>query len=83
MADDDGVAVARAGTGLLSQKILSTEVVQEPVTEKIVKGTKKVTSSTSYITGSGQFIWPVPGYRDCSRWYGGSHKGVSWPCLTV
>ena len=33
----------------LSQKILSTEVVQEPVTEKIVKGTKKVTSSTSYI----------------------------------
>ena len=41
----------------LSQKILSTEVVQEPVTEKIVKGTKKVTSSTSYITGSGQFIW--------------------------
>ena len=60
----------------LSQKILSTEVVQEPVTEKIVKGTKKVTSSTSYITGSGQFIWPVPGYRNCSRWYGGSHKGV-------
>ena len=36
----------------------------------------KVTSSTSYITGSGQFIWPVPGYRNCSRWYGGSHKGV-------
>lgn len=60
----------------LSQKILSTEVVQEPVTEKIVKGTKKVTNSTTYITGSGQFIWPVPGYRDCSRWYGGSHKGV-------
>ena len=60
----------------LSQKILSTEVVQEPVTEKIVKGTKKVTSSTSYITGSGQFIWPVPGYRYCSRWYGGNHKGV-------
>ena len=60
----------------LSQKILSTEVVQEPVTEKIVKGTKKVTNSTSYITGSGQFIWPVPGYRNCSRWYGGSHKGV-------
>ena len=60
----------------LSQKILSTEVVQEPVTEKIVKGTKKVTNSTTYITGSGQFIWPVPGYRYCSRWYGGNHKGV-------
>ena len=60
----------------LSQQILSTEVLKEPVTEKIVVGTKKVTTSTSYITGSGQFIWPVPGYRNCSRWYGGSHKGV-------
>ena len=47
----------------LSQQILSTEVIKEPVTEKIVVGTKKVTTSTSYITGSGQFIWPVPGYR--------------------
>ena len=60
----------------LSQQILSTEVIKEPVTEKIVVGTKKVTTSASYITGSGQFIWPVPGYRNCSRWYGGSHKGV-------
>ena len=60
----------------LSQKILSTEVIKEPVTEKIVVGTKKVTNSTTYITGSGQFIWPVPGYRYCSRWYGGNHKGV-------
>ena len=59
----------------LSQQILSTEVIKEPVTEKIVVGTKKQ-AKTSYITGSGQFIWPVPGYRNCSRWYGGSHKGV-------
>ena len=60
----------------LSQQILETTVIKEPVTEQIVVGTKKVTSSTSYITGSGQFIWPVPGYRCCSRWYGGNHKGV-------
>ena len=60
----------------LSQQILETTVIKEPVTEQIVVGTKKVTSSTSYITGSGQFIWPVPGYRYCSRWYGGNHKGV-------
>ena len=61
----------------LSQQILSTEVIKEPVTEKIVVGTKKQ-AKTSYITGSGQFIWPVPGYRNCSRWYGGSrhrHQG--------
>ena len=60
----------------LSQQILSTEVTKEPVTEKITVGTKKVTSGASYITGSGQFIWPVPGYRYCSRWYGSGHKGV-------
>ena len=60
----------------LSQQILNTEVLKEAVTEKIVVGTKKVTNSTTFITGSGQFIWPVPGYRYCSRWYGGSHKGV-------
>ena len=61
----------------LSQQILSTEITKEPVTEKITEGTKKVVSSgTSFITGSGQFIWPVPGYRYCSRWYGSGHKGV-------
>ena len=59
----------------LSQQILSTEVIKEPVTEKIVVGTKKQ-AKTSYITGSGQFIWPVPNYRYCSRWYGSGHKGV-------
>ena len=59
----------------LSQQILETTVIKEPVTEQIVVGTKKQ-AKTSYITGSGQFIWPVPGYRNCSRWYGGSHKGV-------
>ena len=63
---------------LLEQTILSTETVKEPVTKKVVVGTKKTvtTSGTKYITGSGQFIWPVPNYRYCSRWYGGKHKGV-------
>lgn len=61
---------------LVEQTVLSTETVKEPVTKKVVVGTKKATSSTRYITGSGQFIWPVPNYRYCSRWYGGKHKGV-------
>lgn len=61
---------------LLEQIILNTEVIKEPVTEKVTVGTKKVTVQTAYITGSGQFIWPVPGYKYCSRWFGGSHKGV-------
>ena len=61
---------------LLEQTILSTETIKEPVNKKVVVGTKKVTNKTTYITGSGQFIWPVPGYRYCSRWYGSGHKGV-------
>ena len=56
---------------LVDQSVLSTEVIKEPVNKKVVEGTKKVTSSTKYITGSGRFIWPVPNYRYCSRWYGG------------
>lgn len=55
----------------LSQQIIGTEVVKEPVNQKIQIGTK-----ISYISGSGQFIWPVPNYRRVSRWYGGSHRGV-------
>lgn len=55
----------------LSQQIIKTEVVQEPVNQKILIGTKN-----AYISGTGQFIWPVPNYRYCSRWYGGSHRGV-------
>ena len=38
---------------LVDQSVLSTEVIKEPVNKKVVEGTKKVTSSTKYITGSG------------------------------
>ena len=61
---------------LLEQTVLSTQTIKEAVPKKVVVGTKKVTNSTQYITGSGQFIWPVPNYRYCSRWYGSGHKGV-------
>ncbi len=63
---------------LLEQTILSTETIREPVNKKVVVGTKKVTKygAAAYIGGSGQFIWPVPGYRNCSRWYGSGQKGV-------
>ena len=66
-----------ANGALLEQTVLSTETIKEPVNKKVVVGTKKAArSATAYITGSGQFIWPVPGYRYCSRWYGSGHKGV-------
>ena len=61
---------------LLEQTVVSTQTLKEAVPKKVVVGTKKVTNKTAYITGSGQFIWPVPNYRYCSRWYGSGHKGV-------
>ena len=61
---------------LLEQTVISTETIKEPVNKKVVVGTKKVTNSTKYITGSGRFIWPVPNYKYCSRWYSSGHKGV-------
>ena len=65
--DADGV--------LLEQEILSTEVVKEPVPRKIVTGTKLPSGSVAQV-GNGTFIWPVPGYTYCSRWYSSGHKGV-------
>ena len=66
---------------LLEQQVLSTETVKEPVTKKVVEGTKTTTPAgtnggTKFITGSGRFIWPVPNYKYCSRWYSSGHKGV-------
>ena len=62
---------------LLEQTILSTETIKEPVNKKVVVGTKKVsTGGAKYITGSGRFLWPVPNYKYCSRWYSSGHKGV-------
>ena len=61
---------------LLEQTILSTETIREPVNKKVVVGTKKVTKNgaAANIGGSGQIIWPVPGYRNCTRRYGSGHK---------
>jgi murein DD-endopeptidase MepM/ murein hydrolase activator NlpD len=60
---------------LLERTIVRTEVVKEPVTEKIVTGTKVVGGSTSTLGGL-TLMWPVPAYRYCSRWYYTGHKGV-------
>ena len=55
----------------------STETIKEPVNKKVVVGTKKAsTGGAKYITGSGRFLWPVPNYKYCSRWYSSGHKGV-------
>lgn len=69
-----------------SREILSSTVTKEPVTEKIVKGTKiETVGRSSYVpssTGSGtinsNFIWPVGGNGGrISCYYGsGGHRGL-------
>ncbi len=60
---------------LLEQTILSSEVVKEPVNREVVTGTRLSSGSVAQV-GNGTFIWPVPQYTYCSRWYSSSHKGV-------
>lgn len=60
---------------LLEQTIVSSEVTKEPVNREIVVGTKLPSGSVAQV-GNGTFIWPVPQYTYCSRWYSSSHKGV-------
>jgi murein DD-endopeptidase MepM/ murein hydrolase activator NlpD len=59
----------------LNTEILDKTVLQEPVTEKIVKGTKTPMGTIAKV-GNGTLMWPVPGYRYCSRWMSAGHKGV-------
>ena len=60
---------------MLSQTILSSEITKEPVDREIVVGTKLPSGSVAQV-GNGTFIWPVPQYTGCSRWYSSTHKGV-------
>ena len=60
---------------LLNQTIVSSEVTKEPVEREIVVGTKLPSGSVAQV-GNGTFIWPVPNYTYCSRWYSSGHKGV-------
>ena len=77
----DGIEVAR--------EVTATTVLKEPVTEKIVVGTKTETASSVYVGGSssgdavnapafnGTFAWPVAGgYVSCGYWGYRGHTGM-------
>lgn len=61
---------------MLNTVLLNETVVLQPVTKKVIKGTRLPDGQTGEY-GSGTFQWPVPNYRYVSRWYGkNGHKGV-------
>ena len=62
---------------VISAEVLNETILSEPVTKQIVKGTKTPTGTVAKV-GNGSLMWPVPGYRYCSRWatLPGGHKGV-------
>ena len=55
--------------------IVKVETLKEPVTEYVVKGTRLKSGMTASY-GSGEWMWPVPGYTYVSRWMSSYHKGA-------
>ena len=73
--------ITRENDREIKEEKVEEEVVEEPQTEIIVKGTKNKTYSSHDVrSGSGNFIWPIPGSYDgggsITRGFTGAHSGV-------
>ena len=65
---------------LVDDQIVAVQVEQTPQTEIIRRGTRLKSGMIGKL-GTGTFIWPVPGYRQISRWADlrpgpGFHRGA-------
>lgn len=60
---------------IASADIVNVTVRSEPVTEIVVTGTK-IAAGMYANPGSGSFVWPVPNYRNVSRWMSSGHRGA-------
>ena len=60
---------------VLNTVFVNETVLSEPVTKKVVQGTKLPDGQIGTY-GSGSFRWPVPNYTYVSRWYGSGHRGA-------
>ena len=62
--------------GVLTEtNIVKVDTLKEPVTEYVTKGTRLKSGMTATY-GSGEWMWPVPGYPYVSRWMSSYHKGA-------
>lgn len=62
--------------GVLTEtNIVKVDTLKEPVTEYVTKGTRLKSGMTATY-GSGEWMWPVPGYTYVSRWMSSYHKGA-------
>lgn len=55
--------------------VVKVETLKDPVTEYVTKGTHLKSGMTAAY-GSGEWMWPVPGYTYVSRWMSSYHKGA-------
>lgn len=56
-------------------EIVGTRVLKEPVTEEVIEGTRIADALTGRYDGR-TFVWPVPDYREVTRWMGAGHTGT-------
>lgn len=56
-------------------EIVETRLLKEPVTEEVIQGTRIADALTGQYDGR-IFVWPVPDYREVSRWMGAGHTGT-------
>lgn len=68
----DTVTVEGATTEV---RTIAVQTLREPVTEHLVTGTQLKDFMRGSINGV-EFVWPVPQYRQVSRWMGGGHTGT-------
>lgn len=56
-------------------EIVGTRLLKEPVTEEVIEGTRIADALTGQYDGR-IFVWPVPDYREVTRWMGAGHTGT-------
>ncbi len=69
-------SVVRRNGIVVEKDIISEEIIEEPVTQIVVRGSRQDTSAL--IVGTGRFLWPVQGRITSNYGYrsGGFHTGV-------
>lgn len=70
------VDVTRIGGIVTNEEIISSVVLQEPVTEEVIIGVKLANGGIAGDASTGNMIWPVPNSRSMSRGWSSGHRAL-------